>query len=98
MELPMDLLISKLIGPQASHDAASLNKAVSLSLKHCHPSSVTGMFQVCCANGFRFASHLGDLCFHSSDLLHISIHLRTTSLFRKMRYISHLSIYCFGFP
>jgi len=31
------------------------------------------MFQVCCANGFQFASNLGALHFRSSDWLHILI-------------------------
>jgi len=64
----MGLLISKLIPPY--HLAwCSLNKAVSLSLKHRRPSSVTDVSQVCCADGFRFASHLGTLRFRSSDCL-----------------------------
>jgi len=43
--------------------------AVSLSLKQRRPGSVADMFEVCCANGFQFASHLGDLRFCSSDWL-----------------------------
>ena len=52
----------------ASHDA------VSLSLRRRCPGSVADTFQVWCANGFRFTSHLGDLHLHSSDWLQVSIH------------------------
>jgi len=37
-------------------------------------------FQVCCANAYRFASHLGDLRFRSGDGLYISIHGTSFSL------------------
>jgi len=42
-----------------------LNKAVSLSLKRQRPGSVADAFQVCCPNGYWFASDLSDLCFCS---------------------------------
>ena len=78
-EPPMDLLISKLIGPH--HLAwSSSNKSVSLSLKRRHPSRVADTFWVSCANGFQFASRLGDLRFHNSDCLHVSIHGTSFSL------------------
>jgi len=69
MELPVDLLISKLIW---SHHLAwrGSNKAVSLSLKCRHPDSTVGAFQVYCVNGFQVTSHFGDLCFGSGNRLH----------------------------
>jgi len=82
-ESSMDL-ISKLI--QWHHLAwCGLNKAVSLSLKRCHSGSVANAFQVCCANGFRFTSHLDDLHFRSSDCFHVSIHgISFSLLFSKL--------------
>jgi len=83
MEPPMDL-ISKL---KQLHRLAwrDLNIAVSLSLKLRCANSVVDAFQVCCANGFLFASHLGDLRFHISDWLHDSIHCtRFSALFSKL--------------
>ena len=79
MELPINLFIWKLVG---LHRLAwrSLNQAVSLSLKRCGPGSVADVFQVYSANGFWFASHLGDICFHSSDWLRVSIHQTSFSL------------------
>jgi len=80
-EPPTDLLISKLIQPHCPAWRGS-NKVVSLSLKRCCSGSVEDAFQVCCANGFQFGSHLADLRFRSSDWfwLHVSIHGTSFSL------------------
>jgi len=62
-EPPMDL-IRNLFDSTMTTAPRSSNKAVSLSLKHCGgPGSVMGMLQVCCAYGFRFTSHFGNLRF-----------------------------------
>ena len=67
-----------------------LNKAVGLLLKRQHLGSVADMFYVCnipvadmfhYADGFKLTSHLGTLCFCSSDCLHISIHVTSFTLF-----------------
>jgi len=42
------------------------------------------VFQVCCSNGFRFASHLSASHCHSSDWLHVSICGTTSLLFSKL--------------
>jgi len=78
MEPPMNLLISKLIQPH--HLTCGSNKVVSLSLKRCCAGTVVDAFQVSCANGFQFVSHLVNLGFRSSDWLHVSIHGTSFSL------------------
>ena len=78
-EPPMDLLISKLIAPYHLAWRGS-KKGVSLSLNYCHPSSITGKFQVCYANGCGFTSHLCALHFHNRDCLHVSIYVTSFSL------------------
>jgi len=71
VETLMNLLISKLIPPHclARH---SSNKAVSWSLKQHPPCSIADIFHIWCANGFRFASHLGNLRLRGSDWLQVS--------------------------
>ena len=44
------------------------------------PSSITDRFQVCHANGYGFASHLGAVRFCNSDCLHVSIRGTSFSL------------------
>jgi len=87
MKPPMDLPVSNIIPP---HHLArcGANKAVSLSCKRQHPDSVVDTCQVWCANGCWFASHLGDLRFHSSDWLHISIHGTSFSFFKTLQTFS----------
>jgi len=54
------ILFQNLFHCTASHDEVR-KKLVSLPLKCRHPGSITDMFQVCHANGYGFASHLGAL-------------------------------------
>jgi len=81
----MDLLISKF-----SSVWRGLNKEVCLSIKRWRLGSVADVFQVCYANSFQFAFHLGGaLRFHSSNCLHV-VSISGTSfslLFSKLLFL-----------
>jgi len=56
---PWIFLFQNLFHCTALHD---IDEVVTLSLKRHRPGSVVDvMFQVCCADGFQFTSHLGTL-------------------------------------